>query len=241
MDPTPDTPIAPPTKAGSKRKFNRDRYEPMTMEKITDENLAPQAHAEGVSFLNKTRGKTLRELANERREAARATVEANPRMPLAAKSTNDDVQSPKKRKTTPNDKDPLNDKGIDKITSKRTFLLTRDERRRAQEAQAQEAQTEEGQEAAAQETRAQEARIEPSLEGLKGIEKIIAKNRSIVNRDERRRAQEAQAQEDALAQERLAQEARCERHKKVIAAREAAKFLDTGTTMPSSSVMVSFC
>ncbi|KAJ6782875.1 hypothetical protein PWT90_09123 [Aphanocladium album] len=105
VDSTPDTPIAPPTKTASKRKFNRDEYEPMTMEKITNENLPPRVMTEKVSILNKAHGKTLKELASLRRDAARAKAEAprDARPALAAKSTNDDMQSPKKRKTAPAD------------------------------------------------------------------------------------------------------------------------------------------
>lgn len=103
VDSTPDTPIAPPTKTASKRKFNRDEYEPMALEKVTDENAPPRALAKKVSMLNKAHGKTLKELASMRREAARAKAEAKNRPALAAKSTNDDVQSPKKRKTAPAD------------------------------------------------------------------------------------------------------------------------------------------
>lgn len=106
VDATPDTPIAPPIKAGSKRKFNRERDEyDMHTEKITDENLPPRALTEKVSILNKAHGKTLKELASIRRDAARAKLEApkDMRKPLSAKSTNDDMQSPKKRRTAPAD------------------------------------------------------------------------------------------------------------------------------------------
>lgn len=106
IDPTPDTPIAPPTKAGSKRKFARDEYEPMTLEKITDENCPPRILADKATILTKAHGKTLKELANIRRDTARAKADPpkDERRPLAAKSTNDDMQSPKKmRKTTSTD------------------------------------------------------------------------------------------------------------------------------------------
>ncbi|KAJ3480274.1 hypothetical protein NLG97_g8111 [Lecanicillium saksenae] len=105
VDSMPDTPIAPPTKPASKRKFNKDEYEPMTMEKITDENVPPRVLTQKVSILNKAHGKTLKELAVIRRDAARAKAEAprDARPALAAKSTNDDMQSPKKRKIAPAD------------------------------------------------------------------------------------------------------------------------------------------
>lgn len=106
IDPTPDTPIAPPTKAGSKRKFARDEYEPMTLEKITDENCPPRILADKTSILTKAHGKTLKELASIRRDTARAKADPpkDERKPLAAKSTNDDMQSPKKmRRTTSTD------------------------------------------------------------------------------------------------------------------------------------------
>lgn len=94
----PDTPIAPTTKAGSKRKFgNRDDFENITLEKITNENLPPRILAEKASILDKAHGKTLKELASMRKEArARPDAQKSARKPLSAKSTNDDVNSPKK-------------------------------------------------------------------------------------------------------------------------------------------------
>lgn len=103
VDSMPDTPIAPPVKTGLKRKFKRDDYEPMSLE-ITDENTAAHTLTEKKSILNKAHGKTLKELANIRRDA-RPKLEApkDARKPLSTKSTNDDVQSPKKRRIAPND------------------------------------------------------------------------------------------------------------------------------------------
>ncbi|TQV91694.1 shugoshin-like protein [Cordyceps javanica] len=140
VDPTPDTPIAPPTKAGSKRKFSRDQYEPITLEKITNENAHPGVETKRVSILNKARGKTLKELAAIRREEMRTQVETardTKRMPLATMSTNDDVQSPKKRRTAPVDKISSLKTTLSTNPAKPRFYLTvRPERARAQEAEA---------------------------------------------------------------------------------------------------------
>ncbi|KAM0666177.1 hypothetical protein ACQRIT_004900 [Beauveria bassiana] len=142
VDSTPDTPIAPPLKTGTKRKFNRDDYEPMTLEHITDENKPPQTTINKASLLENARGKTLRELAAGRREAARAEAARNAaRVPLAKKSTNDDVQSPKKRRTTSVDESSSLKKTGKKTESAsvsaeklRAFLAAAAERRLAQQA-----------------------------------------------------------------------------------------------------------
>ncbi|KAM3436640.1 hypothetical protein MY4824_004233 [Beauveria thailandica] len=141
-DATPDTPIAPPLKTGAKRKFNRDDYEPMTLEHITDENKPPRTTINKASLLENARGKTLRELAAGRREAARAEAARNAaRIPLAKKSTNDDVQSPKKRRTTSVDESSSLKKTEKKKESAsvsaeklRAFLAAAAERRLAQQA-----------------------------------------------------------------------------------------------------------
>ncbi|KAM3479671.1 hypothetical protein MY5147_001584 [Beauveria neobassiana] len=142
VDSTPDTPIAPPLKTGTKRKFNRDDYEPMTLEHITDENKPPRTTINKASLLENARGKTLRELAAGRREAARAEAARNAaRVPLAKKSTNDDVQSPKKRRTTSADESSSLKKTGKKTESAsvsaeklRAFLAAAAERRLAQQA-----------------------------------------------------------------------------------------------------------
>ncbi|KAM3500373.1 hypothetical protein MY10362_006453 [Beauveria mimosiformis] len=142
VDSTPDTPIAPPLKTGTKRKFNRDDYEPMTLEHITDENKPPRTTINKASLLENARGKTLRELAAGRREAARAEAARNAaRIPLAKKSTNDDVQSPKKRRTTSADESSSLKKTEKKKESAsvsaeklRAFLAAAAERRLAQQA-----------------------------------------------------------------------------------------------------------
>ncbi|KAM3520266.1 hypothetical protein NHJ13051_006957 [Beauveria bassiana] len=142
VDSTPDTPIAPPLKTGTKRKFNRDDYEPMTLEHITDENKPPRTTINKASLLENARGKTLRELAAGRREAARAEAARNAaRVPLAKKSTNDDIQSPKKRRTTSADESSSLKKTGKKTESAsvsaeklRAFLAAAAERRLAQQA-----------------------------------------------------------------------------------------------------------
>ncbi|KAM3514558.1 hypothetical protein MY11210_001793 [Beauveria gryllotalpidicola] len=142
VDSTLDTSIAPPLNTGTKRKFNRDDYEPMTMENITDENKPPRTINNKASILENARGKTLRELAAGRREAARAEAARNAaRIPLAKKSTNDDVQSPKKRRTTSADESSsLKETGKKTESASvsaeklRAFLAAAAERRLAQQA-----------------------------------------------------------------------------------------------------------
>lgn len=146
VDATPDTPIALPIKAGAKRKFNRDEYQPMALEKITDENMPPGAQAKGLALFEETGGKTVKELAAIRREHTRSQADVTgytPRMPLATKSTNDDVQSPKKRRTTPTvDIAPPKPTRQPAIESFNHFAKTKAERNRAQEAERIRASTE---------------------------------------------------------------------------------------------------
>ncbi|CAM1510451.1 Fc.00g007860.m01.CDS01 [Cosmosporella sp. VM-42] len=92
--------VAPvePVKTGSKRKLAaREDLENSRPQKITNENLPPKSVTEKQSIRAKAGGKTLKELANMRKEAReRSANTTNTRKPLAARSTNDDMSSPKK-------------------------------------------------------------------------------------------------------------------------------------------------
>ncbi|KJK81488.1 hypothetical protein H634G_02747 [Metarhizium anisopliae BRIP 53293] len=97
----PSTPapehIAAPVKTGSKRKFAQDETENTAPRQLTNENIAPRGMADKVSIREKAGGKTLKELAHMRKEAREKHVTTgNSRKPLASKSTNDDVSSPRK-------------------------------------------------------------------------------------------------------------------------------------------------
>ena len=89
---------AQPLKTGSKRKLAaRDDLENSRPQRVTNENLPPKSATEKQSIRAKAGGKTLKELANIRKEAReRSANTTNTRKPLAAKSTNDDMSSPKK-------------------------------------------------------------------------------------------------------------------------------------------------
>jgi hypothetical protein len=99
------TPVAQPIKTGSKRKFAaRDENDVPSIQRTSKENRPTKTLAEKGSVLGKAEGKTLKELTNMRKEARdRATIGANPRKPLSAKSTNNDVSSPKKAKEVAKD------------------------------------------------------------------------------------------------------------------------------------------
>ncbi|OAA71267.1 shugoshin [Cordyceps fumosorosea ARSEF 2679] len=133
VDLTPDTPIAPPTKAGSKRKFTVEDYAARRKALMAKENNRPRVETKTISVLDNARGKTLKELTAIRREENRAKTQAakEGRMPLAIKSTNDDIQSPKKRRTV-----PAHDISDADLPKPRFFLTVRPERQRVQEAEA---------------------------------------------------------------------------------------------------------
>ncbi|KAK0386350.1 hypothetical protein NLU13_6187 [Sarocladium strictum] len=99
------TPVVQPIKTGSKRKFAaRDENDVPQIQITSKENRSARILPEKASVLGKAEGKTLKELTTIRKEARdRATVGANPRKPLSAKSTNDDVSSPKKVKDVTKD------------------------------------------------------------------------------------------------------------------------------------------
>lgn len=89
--------VPAPIKTGSKRKFAQDASENNSSRQLTNENALPRMVTEKMSIRERAGGKTLKELANIRKEAKdKPTTAGNGRKPLAAKSTNDDVSSPKK-------------------------------------------------------------------------------------------------------------------------------------------------
>ncbi|KHN98315.1 shugoshin [Metarhizium album ARSEF 1941] len=99
--PQPGTPapehIAASVKTGSKRKFAQDEIESTAPRQLTNENTVPRGMADKVSIREKAGGRTLKELAHMRKEAREKNVAAgNGRRPLASKSTNDDVGTPRK-------------------------------------------------------------------------------------------------------------------------------------------------
>ena len=93
----PQAPAATPIKAGIKRKFTlsdeTSATKPAT--KASDEKQPPRLMASKSSIRDRTGGKTLKELTTIRKEE-RPTPKLN-RKPLSAKSTNDDIGSPKKK------------------------------------------------------------------------------------------------------------------------------------------------
>lgn len=92
----PQAPAATPTKAGIKRKFTlSDETSTTKPIKASNENQPPRLMASKSSIRDRTGGKTLKELTTIRKEE-RPTPKLN-RKPLSAKSTNDDIGSPKKK------------------------------------------------------------------------------------------------------------------------------------------------
>ncbi|KAG6007469.1 hypothetical protein E4U43_000297 [Claviceps pusilla] len=86
-----------PTKAGAKRKFAQDDSGDIPSRQSASENIPPRNVTEKVSVREKAGGKTLRELAHIRKIAKERQVSAeNGRKALTAKSTNDNISSPKK-------------------------------------------------------------------------------------------------------------------------------------------------
>lgn len=87
-----------PIKIGAKRKLAvRDEVDSARVHRITDENKPPRVMAEKGSIREKAGGKTLKELANMRKEGRdKPAAPPQPRKALSAKSTNNDVSSPKK-------------------------------------------------------------------------------------------------------------------------------------------------
>ncbi|KAF4467293.1 Shugoshin [Fusarium albosuccineum] len=92
-----EAPAPQPVKTGSKRKLAaRDDLGTNRPQKINNENENPRIVIEKQSIREKAGGRTLKELASIRKEARERANATGARKPLAAKSTNDDMSSPKK-------------------------------------------------------------------------------------------------------------------------------------------------
>ncbi|KAI5458116.1 hypothetical protein BGZ63DRAFT_416550 [Mariannaea sp. PMI_226] len=93
-----EMPASQPTKAGSKRKLAaRDDMVTAKPQPGGNENQPPRVIAGKPSMRERVGNKSLKELASTRKDAAqRAGTSTVPRKPLAAKSTNNDLSSPKK-------------------------------------------------------------------------------------------------------------------------------------------------
>ncbi|KAF6821258.1 shugoshin c terminal domain-containing protein [Colletotrichum sojae] len=96
-----ETPILPPVvpqvsaKAGSKRKYSVGEDTSKTSQKTTDTPRSRHDAERPVIGRELQNAKSLKELTNQRKEAReRLSAPVNPRKPLSAKSTNDDVTSP---------------------------------------------------------------------------------------------------------------------------------------------------
>ncbi|KAJ0162442.1 Shugoshin [Colletotrichum tanaceti] len=98
--PTPkQNPIAPQTiaKVGSKRKYSMGDDASKTTKPVADVPKAKEPEERLIAAREQPSGQTLKELASRRREAReRMSAPVNPRKPLSAKSTNDDMASPVK-------------------------------------------------------------------------------------------------------------------------------------------------
>lgn len=92
-----DTSSIQPVKTGSKRKLAaRDDLTTTRLQRISDGNENARIIAEKPSIREKAGGRTLKELTSMRKEAREKANATGARKPLAAKSTNDDMTSPKK-------------------------------------------------------------------------------------------------------------------------------------------------
>ncbi|KAH7153109.1 hypothetical protein EDB81DRAFT_446371 [Dactylonectria macrodidyma] len=98
----PDVPAPQLAKAGSKRKLAaRDDMVTAKPSKANDENQVPRILAEKQSIREKAGGRTLKELTSMRKDARiKANTATATRKPLSAKSTNEDITSPKKASKT---------------------------------------------------------------------------------------------------------------------------------------------
>lgn len=93
-----DKPVSQPVKAGSKRKLAvRDDTENGRPQKISNENQPTPLVNDTQLFGDKVGGKSLKESTSIRKEVrVKSITTTGTRKPLAAKSTNDDIASPKK-------------------------------------------------------------------------------------------------------------------------------------------------
>ncbi|KAM0430577.1 hypothetical protein ACHAPT_005928 [Fusarium lateritium] len=95
--PVVDASLTQPVKTGSKRKLAaRDDMGTARPQKISNENENARIIAEKPSIREKAGGRTLKELTSMRKEAREKANATGTRKPLSAKSTNDDMSSPKK-------------------------------------------------------------------------------------------------------------------------------------------------
>ncbi|PTB40042.1 uncharacterized protein TrAFT101_004913 [Trichoderma asperellum] len=85
-----------PLKAGSKRKFGaRDDDEYVQPQRVTDENSISKMLGEKTLIRDKADGRSVSDFAKLRKKSM-LDLSENIRKPLSAKSTNDDINSPKK-------------------------------------------------------------------------------------------------------------------------------------------------
>ncbi|QGI89083.1 hypothetical protein CEK26_000298 [Fusarium fujikuroi] len=94
-----DTPVPQPqpVKVGSKRKLAaRDDMVTSRSQRVNNENEPPRNTIDKPSIREKAGGRTLKELSSMRKDAREKASATGTRKPLAAKSTNDDLTSPKK-------------------------------------------------------------------------------------------------------------------------------------------------
>lgn len=100
---TPDLPTATPIKTGIKRKLGArgDTVNSRLTQKASNENQPLRLASGKPSIRERAEGRTLKELSSIRK-GERPAVSAN-RKPLSAKSTNDDISSPKKAKLSASD------------------------------------------------------------------------------------------------------------------------------------------
>ncbi|EHK16025.1 uncharacterized protein TRIVIDRAFT_39317 [Trichoderma virens Gv29-8] len=105
-----------PIKAGSKRKFGaRDDSENSQPEKGTNENSISRM------LVEKTEGRTVKDFAKMRKNS-QLELSENVRKPLAAKSTNDDIHSPRKiSKIKPSVVDEISTAKLNAARSKAAF------------------------------------------------------------------------------------------------------------------------
>ncbi|KAF9771935.1 hypothetical protein IL306_010404 [Fusarium sp. DS 682] len=99
QEPVDETPVPQPqpVKVGSKRKLAaRDDMVTSRSQRTNNENEPPRNPTDKPSIREKAGGRTLKELTNMRKDAREKANATGPRKPLAAKSTNDDLSSPKK-------------------------------------------------------------------------------------------------------------------------------------------------
>ncbi|TWU74074.1 hypothetical protein ED733_004130 [Metarhizium rileyi] len=94
--------VAAPVKGGLKRKFAQDESENASLRHLTNENTAPRGTADKISIRERAGDKTLKELAHMRKQVTEPHVATgNGRRPLASKSTNNDISSPRKNPKPP--------------------------------------------------------------------------------------------------------------------------------------------